>query len=165
MKDIRIIKSTASQYQAIADIYNEYISLHGSTMVEKIHEESDIAKWIGGFNEKECLFSLMKEDQIIGWAVIKRYSERYGYRFAGETSLFITQQYIGKGYGTFFKTFIIQRCRELGYHHLVAKIFSSNQVSINYNLKLGYEIVGEQKEVGYKKGRWVNVTILQLLLS
>ena len=62
------------------------------------------------------------------------------------------------------KKWIIKKCRELGYHHLVAKIFSSNIASIEYNKKLGYELVGKQNEIGFVDGVWQDVTILQLLI-
>ena len=62
------------------------------------------------------------------------------------------------------KKWIIAKCKELGYHHLVAKIFATNKASIAYNQKLGYEIVGTQREIGYVDGRWQDVTIMQLLI-
>lgn len=55
------------------------------------------------------------------------------------------------------------RCRELNYHHLVAKIFAVNETSIKYNERLGYTIVGQQKEIGWKDGQWTDVVIMQYL--
>ena len=62
------------------------------------------------------------------------------------------------------KKWIIKKCKELGYNHLVAKIFSSNIASIEYNMKLGYEVVGTQNKIGYVDGEWQDVTILQFLI-
>jgi len=62
------------------------------------------------------------------------------------------------------KKWIIEKCKELGYHHLVAKIFASNKASIEYNRKLGYEIVGTQNKIGFVDGEWQDVTIMQLLI-
>ncbi|MCB0644269.1 MAG: GNAT family N-acetyltransferase, partial [Phaeodactylibacter sp.] len=70
-----------------------------------------------------------------------------------------------KGYGTRMKLFLIERCRELEYHHLVAKIFATNTASIEYNRKLGYEIVGQQREIGFKNGMWMDIVIMSLLLD
>ena len=68
------------------------------------------------------------------------------------------------GLGTRMKLSLIDKCREFGYHHLVAKIFSTNKASIEYNRKLGYEVVGTQREVGNIDGKWLDVTIMQLIL-
>ena len=63
------------------------------------------------------------------------------------------------------KKLLIEVCKELKYHTLVAKIWASNTASIEYNRKQGYEIVGTQKEVGYLNGKWVDVTSMQLVLK
>jgi phosphinothricin acetyltransferase len=63
------------------------------------------------------------------------------------------------------KKWLIDKCRELNYHHMVAKIFSVNEASIAYNRKLGYELVGTQREIGFVDGAWQDVTIMQLILD
>ena len=153
-----------SDTQAIADIYNQYISKGTSTMDRALKSADDIQGWLDDFTDRELLLVLEKYDQIIGWGIIKKYSDREGYRFACETAVYLDENELGHGYGTYIKKAIIERCRELGYHHLVAKIFSENTGSIVYNKKLGYEIVGEQKEIGELNGKWMNVTIMQLIL-
>ncbi|MEM7375519.1 MAG: N-acetyltransferase family protein [Bacteroidota bacterium] len=154
----------AEDYQAIADIYNVFIQGGESTMEEDIHTRAHIEGWVKKFNERERLFVLKKEGQVIGWAIIKRYSDRKGYRFAAETAVYLHPDALGKGYGSYLKTYVIGQCRELGYHHLVAKIFATNDISIEYNRKLGYTIVGRQKEIGFKNGHWQDVVIMQLVL-
>ena len=72
----------------------------------------------------------------LGWAIIKRYSDREGYRFAAETAVYLDPAHLGKGYGKQMKRFLIDESRAMGYHHLVAKIFATNEVSIAYNLRL-----------------------------
>ena len=44
------------------------------------------------------------------------------------------------------------------------KSLPANQISIAYNLKLGYTMVGIQKEIGYVNGKYCDVAIMQLLL-
>ena len=49
--------------------------------------------------------------------------------------------------------------------HLVAKIWARNEVSVSYNLKLGYEIVGVQRKIGFVNGEWVDVVIMQYVFD
>ncbi len=37
--------------------------------------------------------------------------------------------------------------------------------SIEYNLRFGYEVVGIQREIGFKNGHWQDVAVLQLVLD
>lgn len=147
---------------AIASIYNSYLGY--STMdieAKKSPYYEDILK---GLAERERLYVLEVEDDILGWGIIKLYSDRIGYRTTCETSVYLHPDQRGKGYGSVLKNYIIEVCRKLEYHHLVAKIMADNQVSIDYNFKLGYEIVGTQREVGMVGREWKDVVIMQLLL-
>ncbi len=153
-------------FESVADIYNEYILLGNVTMEESLYDYDRVKKWVEGFDESEKILVLKNaQGRVIGWGVVKKYSEREGYKTACETSVYLTQQECGKGYGTMLKKHLIEECKKVGYHHIVAKIFASNTSSIEYNLKLGYEMVGRQKEIGYKNGHWQDVVILQYLIK
>jgi len=154
-----------SDFEKIAEIYNEYIRAGGSTMEESIYTAEKIAAWVKKFNSREKLYVLKKDSETLGWGIIKRYSDREGYRFACETAIYITESELRKGYGSRMKKFLIEECKTMDYHHLIAKIFATNTASIQYNLKLGYTIVGHQKEIGFKNGKWMDITIMQYLIS
>ena len=150
--------------QSVMDIYNEHVADGNSTMDQQPKSLTEIEDWFKGFWERELIVMLEEDKKIIGWGIIKRYSDREGYAKACETAIYLRVAEIRKGYGTLMKKWIIDKCRQLGYHHLVAKIFSSNTASIEYNKKLGYELVGKQKDIGYVDGQWQDVTIMQLLI-
>lgn len=156
--------ASSEDYATIAKIYNEYILLGNSTMEESLYNAEKIQAWVTNFNDRERLYALKEEGITIGWGIIKRYSDREGYRFACETAIYITEAKLRKGYGSLMKNFLIDECKALGYHHLVAKIFATNTASIQYNLQLGYTIVGTQKEIGFRNGQWTDTVIMQYLI-
>ena len=157
--------ATIEDAPIVREIYNEHIRAGRSTMDRETKALAEIEGWFEKFNDRELVVLLEEEDYVIGWGVIKRYSDRIGYARACETAVYLRSAELRKGYGTVIKKWIIEKCRELGYHHLVAKIFSVNKASIEYNKKLGYELVGTQREIGYVDGQWQDVTILQLILD
>ena len=158
--------ATPEDAMAIAEIYNEAIVAGNATMDDQPKSVEYMRNLIEHLGPRETILVLETvTDRVLGWGIIKRYSDRTGYRFCCETSVYLQHQEVGKGYGTRIKKALIARCRELGYHHLVAKIFADNRVSIEYNLKQGYEMVGIQREIGYKNGRWQDIAILQLVLA
>ena len=127
-----------SDAQSVMEVYNEHISDGNSTMDLQPKTLTEIEDWFKRFWQRELIVMLEDENKIIGWGIIKRYSDREGYAKACETAIYLRATETRKGYGTLTKKWIIEKCRELGYHHLVAKIFSSNTASIAYNKKLGY---------------------------
>jgi len=152
----------------IAEIYNESIAAGDSTMERDLKTPEGIRQWIEGFSPRETILLLERGEsrrEVLGLGLIKHYSDRGGYRFACETAVFLHRSEVGKGYGSRIKWALIERCRQLRYHHMVARIFADNTASIEYNKKFGYELVGIQKEIGFRQGRWRDVAILQLILE
>ena len=162
---LQVRDATIEDAQAIADIFNETIGSRRNTMDLTLKTAVDIENKIRGFDEREVILVLVRDGGVIGWGIIKKYSARVGYRFAAETSVFLRRSEIRKGYGTYLKSLVIDRCRELGYHHLVARIWASNTASIEYNKRLGYEMVGVQREIGFVDGEWRDVAVMQLVLD
>lgn len=99
------------------------------------------------------------------WGILKKYSPKKGYQFAGETSVFVHSEFRGQGIGKSIKHNLILKAKALQYKHLVARIWSNNDTSIAYNLKLGYEIVGIQNKIGYVDQQWIDVVVMQLVLE
>jgi len=157
--------ATITDAAVVQEIYNEHIQSGMSTMDREPKSINHIKDWFRNFNQRELIVLLKEAEYVIGWGVIKRYSDRLGYSRACETAVYLRSTEMRKGYGTMLKKWIIDKCRELQYHHLVAKIFSVNKASIEYNRKLGYELVGTQREIGFVDGKWQDVTILQLVLD
>lgn len=164
-KNTKIEIAKSDDYQTIAEIYNEYILLGNATMQDSLYDAEKIKSWVDNFNDRERLYVLKKENTVIGWGIIKKYSDREGYRFACETAIYLTQSELRKGYGSLIKNYLITQCKSLNYKHLVAKIFATNTASIQYNLKLGYTIVGRQKSIGFKNGKWMDIMIMQYVIN
>jgi len=164
MENAIIRKATLNDCQVIASINNEHIAKGGSSMETELKTASDIEKIINNFNERELIQCLEVDNEVVGWGIIKRYSDRPGYSKACETAIYLRSNRKRMGFGTQMKLSLIEKCKELGYHHLVAKIFTTNIASIEYNRKLGYEEVGIQREIGNIDGKWLDVTIMQLIL-
>ncbi|MEL6537651.1 MAG: N-acetyltransferase family protein [Bacteroidota bacterium] len=164
MSEVMIVPARPEHYSAIAEIYNEAIRKGNATMEETLKSEEDIAGWIEKFHARERLYAQVREGVVVGWGILKRYSDREGYRFACETAVYLRQTETRKGYGSAMKRHLIDEARSMDYHHLVAKIFAVNESSIEYNRQLGYTIVGTQKEIGFKNGQWMDVVIMQLVL-
>ena len=160
----RIEKTGKEDFESIASISNAYIKMGLATLDTAFKTGSYYEALVKNMHEREGIWVIENEQEIFGWGIIKRYSERVGYRFACETSVFLKQNYIGQGFGSMIKKRLIAQCKAWDYHHMVAKILKDNTTSIAYNKRLGYEKVGIQKEIGFVNGKWVDVVIMQLVL-
>ena len=155
----KIVDATETHVPDITRIYNQYLG--SATMYLTPRKESYFIHLLENLDEREGLKILKADDLLLGWSLIQKYSPKEGYRYACETSTYIDQPYLGKGHGSYLKKHIIKECSNLGYKYIVARILSDNKVSIQYNLKLGYKIVGIQKNIGMVNDQWVDVTIME----
>lgn len=157
--------SEAHDAAAIASIHNETIRARNATMELEEKTTEGVAAWLAGMHPSEAVLVLELDGAVIGWGVIKRYSDRPGYTHAGETSVYLRRSVLRRGLGTRLKKAVMRRARELGYHHLVARVWADNEASIAYNERLGYEMVGRQREIGFVDGTWRDIAVLQCLLD
>ena len=116
-------------------------------------------------DDREVMLVIENEGVVAGFGTLRKYSWKTGYRFTGETSVFISNEHRQKGLGGLMKRALIEKAKALHYKHLIARIMARNTVSINYNLQLGYEMVGIQKKAGNIDGEWLDVAILQLVFD
>ncbi len=70
----------------------------------------------------------------------------------------------GQGVGKLLLGELLQLATRHGFHAVVARIVGGHDASIALHRALGFEVVGTEREVGRKFGRWLDVEVMQLLL-
>lgn len=164
-EELTLRDATPTDAAAIAEIYNQSIESADATMDDEPKTTADIRRQMAAFTNRETYVMLERDGESIGWGLIKLYSPRSGYSRCAETSVYLDQSEVRRGYGSFIKRALIERCRQYGYHHLIGRVWADNAASIEYNRAFGYEIVGIQREIGYIDGHWQDIAILQLVLE
>lgn len=79
--------------------------------------------------------------------------------------MYVHQDHRGQGLGTQVMQALIATARQRDVHAMVGAIDSSNAGSIALHQRLGFQHVGTLPQVGFKFGRWLDLTLYQLLLD
>ena len=99
---------------------------------------------------------------VAGYGYCAPYRTRSAYRYSVEDSVYVREDYHGRGVGAALLHALIERCTALGYRQLVAVIGdSAHAASINLHASCGFVRVGTLRSVGYKLGRWVDSVLMQ----
>jgi phosphinothricin acetyltransferase len=154
----------SSDCPQVAEIYQESLDRVDSSM-EVSTSARDFEEQLAAFHQREVMLVLEMVDGLQGYGVVKQYSDRIGYRVACETSIYFRRTATGQGYGSALQQALMEKAREFQYHHIVAKIWTSNKGSLRFHERFGYRLVGVQREVGYLAGQWRDVSILQCILD
>ena len=101
---------------------------------------------------------------LIGYASFGDFRAWPGYRFTVEHSVYARADHRGKGVGGALMRELIDRARAMGKHVMIGGVDADNTASLRFHERLGFEKVAHFKQVGFKFGRWLDLTFLQLTL-
>jgi len=105
------------------------------------------------------------DNRIVGFGYYSEFRFREAYRFTVEHSVYVANDYHGKGIGKQLLSELISLAKKQKLHTMVAVIDSENQSSVVFHERFGFATVGIIKESGYKFDRWLHSVIMQLLLE
>jgi L-amino acid N-acyltransferase len=104
--------------------------------------------------------------RMIGWASLGRFRPRPGYRFTVEDSVYVVDDWHGKGVGSTLLGQLLDDAHKLHLHSVIAVIGDDANVgSIALHAKLGFVHVARLPEVGFKFGRWLTQVWMQRLID
>jgi len=101
---------------------------------------------------------------VVGFAALSPYRDRPAYATTAETSIYVEEDSRGQGVGRTLLAELVSTARAHGFHALIARIVGGHEASIALHESAGFEIVGHEREVGRKFGRWLDVVLLERLL-
>jgi L-amino acid N-acyltransferase len=102
-------------------------------------------------------------EQILGFASISPYRSRPGYSTTVENSVYVHREHQNRGIGRLLLDDVLHLAEESGFHSCVARILAGHEASIRLHASRSFELVGIEREVGRKFGRWIDITLMQRL--
>lgn len=160
-----IRKAKASDINALKEIYNDAICNTVATFDTEVKDDADRMQW---FNEHEqspyVIFVEEKDGEILGYASLSRYRDRKAFDKTVEISVYIEKEHRGKGIGKALMIHTLDYAR----HHkdiktVISLITGENEASNRLHESLGFVYCGQLKDVGYKLGRSLDLSIYQII--
>lgn len=104
-------------------------------------------------------------DEITGYAYAAPHRSRAAYRWSVDCSVYLAADFQRAGWGGRLYTALFAELRDLGYATVFAGITQPNPASVGLHERLGFQPVGTYRRVGFKYGRWHDVSWWQLPLT
>jgi L-amino acid N-acyltransferase YncA len=103
--------------------------------------------------------------KVVGFGMYSEFRFREAYKFTVEHSVYVDNEYHGKGIGKVLLQELIRIAKAQNLHTMIAVIDAENESSVEFHEKFGFKIVGVIKESGYKFDRWLHSVFMQLILE
>ena len=150
--------------EAIRAIYNPEVV--GSTvtfdMVPRTLEDQQA--WIAGHAGVHPAVVAVVEGAVVAFGALGPYRSRPAYATSVEDSVYVHRDHRGRGYGRAVLAELLRLAGVHGFHTVIARIVGGHEASIALHRSCGFELVGVEREIGRKLGRWLDVVVMQRLL-
>lgn len=161
---MRIRLATTADAEAISAIYNREVTEGTATLDLVPRTVAQQGKWIRDRSGGLAVLVAEGDEGIVGFAALSFYRDRPGYRTSVEDSIYIAPGHQGSGVGSKLLGRLIETAELHGFHAVFARIIGQQEASVALHERHGFELVGVEREVGRKFGRWHDVALLQRLL-
>lgn len=166
MTAVRIRSAETADLETITAIHNHAVVHTTAIWNEEAVDLEDRASWLADRTAHGYpVLVAVDESGVLGYASYAQWRPHSGYRLTVEHSVYVLGGQHGRGIGTSLMNALIERARAAGIHVMIGGIESGNTASIALHERLGFVEVGRMPQVGAKFGRWLDLSMLQLILD
>ena len=162
---LRIRRALVTDASAICEIYNHEVQFETSTfdLVPRTLENQTawIAARSGAFS---AIVAVTPEDEVVGFGALSEYRDRAAYSTSVENSVYVKRDLGRRGIGRLILTTLLEQAADSGFHVVMARIEASGTASRALHESCGFTLVGIEREIGRKFGRWLDVALMQCVL-
>jgi L-amino acid N-acyltransferase YncA len=157
--------ATLADAEIICTIYNQGIEDRLATLETEQRTPAERCEWLAARGPRHPVFVAEVDGMVVGWASLNVFNPRPAYRHVADVSVYVERGGRGHGVGRRLLAHLADVARTLGYHKLVLAAFPFNHAGMALYERLGFRTVGTYREQGELDGRWVDVIVMERLLS
>jgi len=151
--------------EAIRSIYNLEVTESTVTFDLVPRSALDQTRWLEQHaGAHPAVVAVDNEGTVVGFGALSPYRSRPAYSTTVEDSVYVRRDQHRKGLGRILLDELLRLATVHGFHTVIGRIVDGHEASIALHRACGFEMVGIEKEVGRKFGRWLDVAVMQRLL-
>jgi phosphinothricin acetyltransferase len=157
--------ATLDDAEAIRQIYNREVTTSTATfdLVPRSLEEQ--RAWLEARSGAHAALVAGDGVDLCGFGSLSPWRDRPAYATSVEDSVYVHPDHQGQGVGKAILTELVATGTRHGFHACMARIVGGHDASIALHASCGFEVVGTEREIGRKFGRWLDVVLMERLLG
>jgi L-amino acid N-acyltransferase YncA/DNA-binding transcriptional ArsR family regulator len=156
-RDVSVRALDDRDWNDVVRIYEEGIATGNATFETEVPPvEALNAKWIP---DQRWIAEI--DGGVAGWAAIAPTSSRAAYAGVGETSVYVGEEFRGRGVGKALIHRQVNEADAAGFWTLQTSIFPENRASIALHHSAGFRTLGLRERIGRLDGLWRDTVLLE----
>ena len=157
--------ATLDDAEPIRQIYNLEVTTSTATfdLVPRSLEEQ--RGWLSERSGARAVLVAETDGEVCGFGSLSPWRDRPAYATTVEDSVYVHRDHQGRGVGRVLLGELITTATAHGFHACMARVVGGHEASIALHQRCGFEVVGTEREVGRKFGRWLDVVLMERLLT
>lgn len=151
--------------EGIRAIYNREVLEGTATFDLRPRSLDEQQAWLTERSGAHAVMVAVDGSRVVGFGALSAYRERAAYSTTVEDSVYVAPDQQGRGVGRALLEALVAAAAERGFHSVIGRIAGGNEASVALHERCGFTVVGTEKEVGRKFRRWLDVTVVQIVLS
>ena len=161
--DVRLAR--LEDAEAILTIYNREVTESTVTfdLVPRslVEQEQWLSQHAGAH---PAVVAVESDADVLGFGSLGPYRTRPAYATTVEDSVYVRRDVQRRGIGRAILAELLRLATAHGFHAVIGRIVDGHEASIGLHRTCGFELVGVEREVGRKFGRWLDVVVMERLL-
>ena len=155
--------ATLADAEAMRAIYNREV--HSTATFDIVpRSQGEQRSWLAEHSGAYPAIVATSGTSLLGFGSLSRYRGRAAYATTVEDSVYVDADHRAKGVGRALLGELTRLATERGFHTIIGRVVGDNEASIALHRSCGFELVGVEREVGRKMGRWLDVAVLQRMI-
>jgi phosphinothricin acetyltransferase len=157
--------ATLDDAEAIRQIYNLEVTTSTATFDLVPRSLGDQQAWLEARSGAHAAVVAIEGGEVRGFGSLSPWRDRPAYATSVEDSVYVHRDHHGQGVGKALLTELLATGSRHGFHACMARIVGGHDASIALHASCGFEVVGTEREIGRKFGKWLDVVLMERLLT
>ena len=156
----------------LLEIYRPYVENTAITFEYETPSIEEFTSRMLTIQKKYPYLVYEKNHEIVGYAYANTFKPRAAYDWCVEVTIYLKEDYKGQGIGKLLYTKLEDVLRDMGFTNMCACITYTDvedeylkNDSMRFHSKMGYSLVGQFHNCGYKFNRWYHMIWMEKMIN
>ena len=151
--------------EEIAAIYNAEVT-GGTATFDLVPRTLDEQRaWLRARSGALAVLVAVVDGEVAGYASLSKFRDHPAYSTTVESSVYVHKDHRRAGVAKALMSELLSTAASHGFHAIIARIADSQEASLELHRQLGFSLVGVEREIGRKFGRWLDVSVMQFIVQ